>query len=96
MLNSELLPRVFIVLACLESFSFGAERVGFVVFEQIEGDAVDEREVSRGVDVSVAKEAFAEADFEHTVQLVFDSPLPTEGQIQTRRILRSRRWVWNG
>ena len=59
---------------------------GFVLFEQVEGDAIENGEVLGGVAGAFAVEVFAKADIEHPVQLVLDAPVLTNGAVQTRRI----------
>ena len=70
----------------LESFSFDAEVRGFVLFEQVVGDAVEKGEVLGCVACAFAVEVFAKGDIEHLVQLVLDAPVLTNGAVQTRRI----------
>lgn len=47
---------------------------GFVLFDQVEGDAVEHGEVLRGIRGAFAVEIFARADIDHPVQLVLDAP----------------------
>ena len=54
---------------------------GFVLFERIEGDAVEHREVLRGMAGAFAVQVLAEADIEHPVQFVLDAPVLANGCI---------------
>jgi hypothetical protein len=46
---------------------------GFVLFEQVESNAVEHGEVLCGIARAFVVEVFAEADIEHPVQLTFDA-----------------------
>ena len=59
---------------------------GFVLFERIEGDAVEHREVLRGMAGAFAIQVLAEADIEHPMQFVLDAPVLATGCIQPLRI----------
>ncbi len=59
---------------------------GFVLFERIEGDAVEHREVLRGMAGAFAIQVLAEADIEHPMQFVLDAPVLANGCIQPLRI----------
>ena len=59
---------------------------GCVLFEQVEGDAVENGEVLCCVACAFAVEVFAKGNIEHLVQLVLDAPVLTNGAVQTRRI----------
>jgi hypothetical protein len=47
----------------------------FVLFEQIEGDAVEYGKVLRRVTCAFAVEVLAQANIEHPMQFVFDAPV---------------------
>lgn len=66
----------------LESFAVDTEFAGFVLFEQVKGDAVEHGEVLRGVTGAFAAEVFAEGYIEHPVQFVFDAPVLSNESIQ--------------
>ncbi len=55
---------------------------GFVLSERIEGDAVEHREVLRGMASAFAVQVLAEADIEHPMQFVLDAPVLANGCIQ--------------
>jgi len=58
----------------------------FVVSEQVEGDAVEDGEVLRGIAGAFAVQVFSEADIESPVGHVFDAPVLANGLIQPRRV----------
>ena len=58
----------------------------FVLFEQIEGDSVEDGEVLCGVASAFAVQVFAEADVQHPVQFIFDPPVLADHSVQSRRI----------
>src|SRR5271165_106487 len=70
----------------LEAFSVDSALAGFVLFEQVEGDAVENGEVLGCVACAFAVVVFAKTDIEHPVQFVLDAPVLTNGAVQTRRI----------
>ncbi len=76
------MQQVIIVPACFESFAFDSEFAGFVLFEQVAGDAVEQREVLCGMTGVFAVQVFCEADIQRPVEFVFDAPVLTDGSIQ--------------
>jgi hypothetical protein len=66
--------------------AFDAELACSVLSEQVESDAVEDREVLRGVSGSFAVQVFCEANIEGPVQLVFDAPVVANGLVQARRV----------
>ena len=56
------------VPSSLQAFAVDAEFAGFVLFEQVESDAVEHREVLCGVPGAFAAEIFAEAHIQHPMQ----------------------------
>ena len=56
------------------------------MFEQVEGDAVENGGVLRRIASAFAVEVFAEAHILNPVQLVFDAPVLANASIQPRRI----------
>ena len=54
----------------------------FVLFEQVEGDAIEDGEVLRGVSGAFAVEVFTEAHIEHPMQFVFDAPVLADHRVQ--------------
>ena len=56
------------------------------MFEDVEGDSVEQREVLRGVACPFSAEVFAETHIQHPVQLVFDGPVLSDGAVQASRI----------
>jgi hypothetical protein len=71
-----------VVPCCVESFSLDSSVGGLVVLEDVEGDAIEEGEVLRGVSCSFSAEVFAEADIEHPMQLVFNAPVLSDGPVE--------------
>ena len=71
-----------------ESFSFDAELGSFVLPEQVEGDAVEEGEVLRGMACTFATEVFTETRIEHPVEFVFEAPGLTDELIEPRGVGR--------
>jgi len=69
-----------------EALSLDSAFGRFVVFEQIEGDSIEDGEVLCGVASAFAVRVFAEADVEHPVQVVFDAPVLADHGVQPRRI----------
>jgi len=61
--------------AGLKTFAFDAPLGRFVLFEEVECDPVQEREVLCGVALAFAAEVFAESDVEHPMQFVFNAPV---------------------
>ena len=57
----------------MESFSLDASLGGFVLFEDVECDALEDGEVLRGVAGSFAAKVFVEIHVQHPVQFVFDA-----------------------
>jgi hypothetical protein len=63
-----------VIPTSFEALAFDASSAGFVLLEQVEGDADEEGEVLRRVALPFAAEVFAEAHIEHPMQFVFDAP----------------------
>ena len=57
-----------------------------VLFEQVEGDAVEYTEVLCCIACAFAVQVFAEAHIQDPVQFVFDAPVLTDREVQHRRI----------
>ncbi len=71
-----------------ESLSVDARFAGFVPFEQIESDAVEQGEVLRGevlrgVSGALAAQILAEGHVQHPLQFVFDAPVPAYELVQS-------------
>ena len=60
-----------------EAFSLDSAFGRFVLFEQVEGDAIEHGEVLSRVSSAFAVKVFAKAHIEHPVQFVFDPPVLT-------------------
>src|SRR5271163_1672266 len=80
------MEQVGIVPASFESFSVDAAFGGFMLLEQVEGDAVEYGKVVCGMARAFVVEVFAEAHIEYPVQFVFDAPVLANGAVQPRRI----------
>jgi len=66
------------VVPCgFEAFSLDSTFGRFVLFEQVEGDAIEHGEVLSRVSSAFAVKVFAKAHIEHPVQFVFDPPVLT-------------------
>ena len=70
----------------LKPFAPGAAVQRFFLFEQVEGDAVEDREILGGVAGAFTVQVFAEADIEHPVQFVFDALVLADHRVQPRRV----------
>ncbi len=70
----------------VESFSLDSSFGRFVLFEHVEGDAVDEGKVLGRMACSFSAQVFSEADIEHPVQLVFDAPVLPDRTVQPGRV----------
>ncbi len=68
--------------AGLKAFAFDAPLGRFVLFEEVECDPVQEREVLCGVALAFAAEVFAESDVEHPMQFVFNAPVLADDAVQ--------------
>ena len=65
-----------------EAFAFDSELRGFVLSEQVEGDAVEGGKILRGMACALAIQVFAEADIQRPVEFVFDAPVLANGPVQ--------------
>jgi len=64
------------VIPCgFESFSLDSSVQRLFLFEQVEGDAVEQREVLCRVSSAFSVQVFAEAHVEDPVQFVFNAPM---------------------
>lgn len=70
----------------VEPFPLDSSFGGFVLFEDVECDAVEQGKVLRRVSGTLSAEVFAETDIQCPVQLVFDAPVLTDGAVQPRRV----------
>src|ERR1017187_7110623 len=62
--------------------SFNSEFRGFVLPEQVEGHAIEQRKILSRVVLAFTVEVFAEADIEGPVQLVFNPPVLPDRLVQ--------------
>ena len=69
-----------------EPFALDAAFEGCFLFEQVQRYAVEQGEVLRRMPCSFSVQVFAKANVEHSVQLVFDAPVLTNGPIQPHRV----------
>ena len=71
-----------------ETFASDAAFESCFQFEQVEGDAIEQRKVLRGVAGAFAVEVFAEADIEHQCPppRIFDAPVLADDRVRPRRI----------
>ena len=58
-----------------EAFSFDAAFETRLQLEQVQGDAVEQGEVLRGISGSFTAQVFSKGHIQHPVQLVFDAPM---------------------
>ncbi len=70
------------VPSSLESFAVDTGFTDFVLLEEVEGDAVEQGEVLRGVTGAFAAVVHAESYIEHPVEFVFDASVPADESIQ--------------
>jgi hypothetical protein len=75
------LHQVIIVQTGFEALAFDSEPASFLLFEQIEGDSVEQREVLCGIAGAIAIQVFSEADIERPMQLVFDALVLADGPV---------------
>lgn len=59
-----------------------SELGSFILFEQVEGEPIDEGEVLRSVSSAFAAQVFAEGDIEYPMEFVLDTPMLANGLIQ--------------
>ena len=74
------------VPGCFEAFALDAAFERLFLFEQIQGNAVEQGEVLGGMTGAFAVQVFAEVDIQHPVQFVFDAPVLANALIQPHRV----------
>ena len=76
------MQQVVVGPASFESFSFDAEFGGFILPKQVEGHAIEQREISGRVLLAFTVKVFSEADIKGPMQLVFNPAVLPDRPIQ--------------